>query len=101
MPASRSARARQAFGAVGLFLYDLKAGPAGGRLRRPSSRRQRHHGHQGIGLNLPHQGKPKQSRVTTLLSILARRRRSLRNPGQRHLSVARVAGRVVRGACDD
>jgi hypothetical protein len=24
------------------FLYELKAGPAGGRLRRPSSRRQRH-----------------------------------------------------------
>jgi hypothetical protein len=26
------------------FLYELKAGPAGGRLRRPSSRRQRHGG---------------------------------------------------------
>jgi hypothetical protein len=26
------------------FLYELKAGPAGGRLRRPSSRRQRHAG---------------------------------------------------------
>ena len=24
------------------FLYELKAGPAGGRLRRPSSRRQHH-----------------------------------------------------------
>jgi hypothetical protein len=28
------------------FLYELKAGPADGRLRRPSSRRQRHGGHQ-------------------------------------------------------
>jgi hypothetical protein len=27
------------------FLYTLKAGPAGGRLRRPSSRRRRHDGH--------------------------------------------------------
>jgi hypothetical protein len=32
------------------FLYTLKAGPAGGRLRRPSSRRQRHDGHLGTGL---------------------------------------------------
>jgi hypothetical protein len=30
------------------FLYELKAGPAGGRLRRPSSRRQRHDGNRGI-----------------------------------------------------
>src|SRR5215207_3744834 len=29
------------------FLYELKAGPAGGRLRRPSSRRQPHDGHRG------------------------------------------------------
>jgi hypothetical protein len=34
------------------FLYILKAGPAGGRLRRPSSRRQRHDGHRGTGLTL-------------------------------------------------
>jgi hypothetical protein len=32
------------------FLYELKAGPAGGRLRRPSSRRQRHDGHRRTGL---------------------------------------------------
>jgi hypothetical protein len=32
--------------------YHLKAGPAGGRLRRPSSRRQRHDGHRGAGLTL-------------------------------------------------
>jgi hypothetical protein len=32
------------------FLYTLKAGPAGGRLRRPSSRRQRHAGHRAAGL---------------------------------------------------
>jgi hypothetical protein len=32
------------------FLYTLKAGPAGGRLRRPSSRRRRRHGHREIGL---------------------------------------------------
>jgi hypothetical protein len=29
------------------FLYELKAGPPGGRLRRPSSRRQRHDGEPG------------------------------------------------------
>jgi hypothetical protein len=34
------------------FLYTLKAGPAGGRLRRPSSRRQRHDGNRGTGLTL-------------------------------------------------
>jgi hypothetical protein len=34
------------------FLYILKAGPAGGRLRRPSSRRQRHDGNRGTGLTL-------------------------------------------------
>jgi hypothetical protein len=34
------------------FLYELKAGPAGGRLRRPSSRRQRYDGHRGTGLTL-------------------------------------------------
>jgi hypothetical protein len=34
------------------FLYELKAGPAGGRLRRPSSRRQRPDGHRGTGLTL-------------------------------------------------
>ena len=28
------------------FLYELKAGPAGGRLRRPSSRRQRYDSHR-------------------------------------------------------
>jgi hypothetical protein len=31
------------------FLYTLKAGPAGGRLRRPSSRRQRRDGHRRTG----------------------------------------------------
>jgi hypothetical protein len=35
------------------FLYELKAGPAGGRLRRPSSRRQRRDGHRGTGLAHP------------------------------------------------
>jgi hypothetical protein len=34
------------------FLYTIKAGPAGGRLRRPSSRRQRHDGHRGAGLTV-------------------------------------------------
>jgi hypothetical protein len=34
------------------FLYTLKAGPAGGRLRRPSSRRQRLDGYRGTGLTL-------------------------------------------------
>jgi Mycolic acid cyclopropane synthetase len=35
------------------FLYDFKAGPAGGRLRRPSSRRQRRAGCRGTGLTYP------------------------------------------------
>jgi hypothetical protein len=34
------------------FLYELKAGPADGRLRRPSSRRQRRGGYRGAGLTL-------------------------------------------------
>jgi hypothetical protein len=34
------------------FLYELKAGPAGGRLWRPSSRRQPHDGHRTAGLTL-------------------------------------------------
>jgi hypothetical protein len=34
------------------LLDQVKAGPAGGRLRRPSSRRQRHDGHRGTGLTL-------------------------------------------------
>jgi hypothetical protein len=52
MPACRLAsKATIAFGEE--FLYELKAGPAGGRLRRPSSRRQRHNGHRGTGLTLP------------------------------------------------
>jgi hypothetical protein len=42
--------------ALGDFSYTLKAGPAGGRLRRPSSRRQRHDGHRRTGLTLPHPG---------------------------------------------
>jgi hypothetical protein len=32
------------------FPYRIKAGPAGGRLRRPSSRRQRHDGYREAGL---------------------------------------------------
>jgi hypothetical protein len=40
--------------ALGDFLYTLKAGPAGGRLRRPSSRRQRHHGNQRATSPLTH-----------------------------------------------
>jgi hypothetical protein len=37
-------------GSLQLSLLFLKAGPAGGRLRRPSSRRQRHDGRRGTGL---------------------------------------------------
>jgi hypothetical protein len=37
------------------FLYELKAGPAGGRLRRPSSRRQRHDGYREAGLTAARQ----------------------------------------------
>jgi hypothetical protein len=48
MPASRpTSKATITFGEE--FLYTLKAGPAGGRLRRPSSRRQRHDGDRGTG----------------------------------------------------
>jgi hypothetical protein len=36
--------------------YEFKAGPAGGRLRRPSSRRQRHDGYRGTGLTLHPRG---------------------------------------------
>jgi hypothetical protein len=32
------------------FLYELKAGPAGGRRRRPPSRRQRHNAHRASSL---------------------------------------------------
>ena len=42
------------------FLYQLKAGPAGGRLRRPSSRRQRHDGDRGASLT--HHDRWSQSR---------------------------------------
>jgi hypothetical protein len=38
------------------FLYTIKAGPAGGRLRRPSSRRQRHDGRRGAGPTLHGRG---------------------------------------------
>jgi hypothetical protein len=48
------------------LLRFLKAGPAGARLRRPSSRRQRYDGHRGSGLALPHRGEPKQSRARWL-----------------------------------
>jgi hypothetical protein len=34
------------------FSTNFKAGPAGGRLRRPSSRRQQHDGHRGAGLTV-------------------------------------------------
>jgi hypothetical protein len=34
------------------FLYELKAGPAGSRLRRPPSRRQRHDSHRRTDLSL-------------------------------------------------
>jgi hypothetical protein len=36
------------------YAIALKAGPAGGRLRRPSSRRQRHDGATGTNLTSPH-----------------------------------------------
>jgi hypothetical protein len=39
-------------GSLQLSLLSFKAGPAGGRLRRPSSRRQRHEDHRGSGLTL-------------------------------------------------
>jgi hypothetical protein len=39
-------------GSLQLSLLFLKAGPAGGRLRRPSSRRQRHDGNRATDLTL-------------------------------------------------
>jgi hypothetical protein len=44
------------------LLYALKAGPAGGRLRRPSSRRQRHGGLRGAGFALHNQARERPSR---------------------------------------
>src|SRR5215216_4362355 len=49
------------------FLYELKAGPAGGRLRRPSSRRQRHDGHPGVGLT-EHSSRSHRFHVEMLLA---------------------------------
>jgi hypothetical protein len=49
------------------FLYELKAGPAGGRLRRPSSRRQRHDGHRGAGLTVQRS----RHRYRTLIGTLS------------------------------
>jgi hypothetical protein len=46
----RACRVDPAGGGLENFPYEFKAGPAGGRLRRPSSRRQRHDGHRGTGL---------------------------------------------------
>jgi hypothetical protein len=37
---------------VRTFSTNFKAGPAGGRLRRPPSRRQRHDGHRATDLTL-------------------------------------------------
>jgi len=51
------------------FLYELKAGPAGGRLRRPSSRRQPHHGNRA----------PASPSASVLRSIHAVGRRSSRD----------------------
>ena len=47
-----------------LPLLFLKAGPAGGRLRRPSSRRQPHSGHRGTGLTLPSRESQSGHRLT-------------------------------------
>jgi hypothetical protein len=49
------------------FLYELKAGPAGGRLRRPSSRRQRRDGHRGASLTV----QPSRHRHHTLIDTLS------------------------------
>jgi hypothetical protein len=60
MLASRSVVSRLLRG-LGEVLYTLKAGPAGGRLRRPSSRRQRHNGHRGTGLTLTQGTNPRHA----------------------------------------
>ena len=49
MLASRSVVSRLLRG-LGDFSLHPQGRPAGGRLRRPSSRRQRHDGHRGTGL---------------------------------------------------
>jgi hypothetical protein len=50
-PGAETPRQPAEYSPVGTtFSTLLKAGPAGGRLRRPSSRRQRHGGHRGTGL---------------------------------------------------
>jgi hypothetical protein len=49
MPASRSV-VSVLLRALGDFSLHPQGRPAGGRLRRPPSRRQRHDGHRGTGL---------------------------------------------------
>ena len=51
------------------FLYILKAGPAGGRLRRPSSRRQRRGDHRDAGLTLPLRGAEVVGRMPGLAGL--------------------------------
>jgi hypothetical protein len=51
-PQAADGQSADGSGSLQLPLRFLKAGPAGGRLRRPSSRRQRHDGHRGAGLPL-------------------------------------------------
>jgi hypothetical protein len=53
VPEAADGQSADRSGSLQLPLLFLKAGPAGGRLRRPSSRRQRHDGHRASSLTLP------------------------------------------------
>jgi hypothetical protein len=69
MPASRSV-VSVLLRELGDFLYALKAGPAGGHRRRPSSRQQRHGGHRD-GPHPPHRGEPTpHGRLRLILAVV-------------------------------
>jgi hypothetical protein len=58
VPEAAQGQSADRSGSLQLPLLFLKAGPAGGRLRRPSSRRQRRDGHLGNGLIVTQPGCP-------------------------------------------
>jgi hypothetical protein len=81
------------------FLYELKAGPAGGRLRRPSSRRQRHDGHRGAGLTVQRSRHRHRTLIGTLSSpgFGACQRKGPGRCGQQRRDLAGMGGASVSG----
>ena len=98
MPASRSVMAAVGLGSCWAgrynFLRTLKAGPAGGRLRRPSSRRQCHDGHRGTGLTLRARGTGASGGCNTLFDTGGRLRYT--SPTRRALGQLPRPGAQVR-----